>query len=347
MMERVSPAGVAIGRQASLQSLQAQLARATAEVASGRKSDPVLDMGIGASLLYRLRSDIQQGGAIKNGTSLAGERMKTMQTAMTSIRDIFQDVSAQILAADVLKQQSYTMLSADTPDLLASIADLLNTDFQGQKVFGGTDGATRPLDGIAELPARIQSMLEAAVATKGGALDADDIAGLMQDIEDAFDDGGSEFYGRYYGSSSRTGDGAPNLVRIGDGQALAYDVRADHGAFRDALKALAMTSLLGNGASRLSEDARTALCDRAGELMRGAQTQLTTLAGTLGTKQARLERVAEIHDHGVQATTAQINDLERADYYSLSDQINTMQIQLQATYSITAQLSKLSLVNYL
>ena len=45
--------------------------------------------------------------------------------------------------------------------------------------------------------------------------------------------------------------------------------------------------------------------------------------------------------------TAQINDLEAADYYTLSDQISTMQIQLQATYSITAQLSKLSLVNYL
>ncbi|MCG7361927.1 flagellar hook protein [Roseomonas sp. ACRSG] len=348
MMDRVSSAGIAIGRQANLQSLQAQLARATAEMSSGRKSDPAREMGVGASLLYRLHDDIQQGGAIKNSTSLAGERMKTMQTAMTSVGKIFEDVSAQILQADALKQQSYGTLAADTPDLLASISDLLNTDFQGQKVFGGTDSGSRPLQDIAKLPAQVQSMLDAAVAANGDApLDATGVAGLMQDIEDIFAGPGSAFYSLYYGSSSTTGDGKPNMVRIGEGQTLAYDARADNAAFRDAFKALAMTSLLGNGGGKLGDDAKVALADRAGELMRGAQSGLTTLAGTLGTKQARLERVAEIQSRAVDAAAAQINDLEQADYYTLSDQISTMQIQLQATYSITAQLSKLSLVNYL
>jgi flagellin-like hook-associated protein FlgL len=348
MMDRVSPAGVAIGRQANLQNLQAQLARATAEMSSGRKSDPAGTMGVGASLLYRLHDDIQQGGAIKNSTSLAGERMKTMQTAMTSVADIFKDVSAQILQADALKQQSYNALATDTPDLLSSIGDLLNTDFQGQKIFGGTDSGSRPLNNLAGLPAQIQSMLDAAVSANGGkALDADGVAGLMDTIEDAFAGPGSAFYSLYYGSSSSTGDNMPNMVRIGEGQTLSYDVRADNAAFRDAFKALAMTSLLGNGGDKLPEDAKVALAGRAGELMRGAQEGLTTLAGTLGTKQARLERVGEIQSRAVDTATAQINDLESADYYTLSDQISTMQIQLQATYSITAQLSKLSLVNYL
>ena len=72
MMDRVSPAGTAIGRQASLQALQAQLARSTAEMSSGRKSDPTRELGVGASLLYRLHDDVQQGGALKNSASLAG-----------------------------------------------------------------------------------------------------------------------------------------------------------------------------------------------------------------------------------------------------------------------------------
>jgi flagellin-like hook-associated protein FlgL len=348
MMDRVSPAGIAIGRQANLQNLQAQLARATAEMSSGRKSDPTREMGVGASLLYRLHDDIQQGGAIKNSTSLAGECMKTMQTAAGSIGKIFEDLSAQILQADALKQQSYDMLAADTPDLLASISDLLNTDFQGQKVFGGTDSGSQPLRDIGKLPAQIQSMLDAAVsANDGAALDGASVAGLMETIEEAFAGPGSPFYSLYYGSSSTTGDDRPNLVRIGEGQTLAYDMRADHAAFRDAFKALAMTSLLGKGSDMLTDEAKVALADRAGELMRGAQSGLTTLAGTLGTKQARLEHVAGIQSRAVDSATAQINDLEGADYYTLSDQISTMQIQLQATYSITAQLSKLSLVNYL
>lgn len=346
MMDRVSPAGVAIGRQSNLQLLQAQLARSTGEIASGRKSDPTRELGVGASLLYRLHDDVQQGGALKNSASLAGERMKTMQTAMTSVAKVMTDMSAQILQADALKQQSFTTLGNDTPDVMASIADLLNTDFQGQKVFGGTDSAKLPIKNIANLPAQVKTMLDAAVAANGGAaLNATQAATLMTDIGAMFGGPTSAFYTTYYGSGSKTGDSDPNLVRIGEGQTLSYDVRGDNAAFKDAFQALALTSLLNSG--KLESDAKVALTDRAGQLMRGAQSSLTTLSGSLGSKEARLERVAEIQSRTVDAATAQINDLEGADYYLLSDQVESMKIQLNATYAITAQLSKLSLVNYL
>ncbi|MBC9207752.1 flagellar hook protein [Roseomonas aerophila] len=346
MMDRVSGAGITIGRQASLQSLQSQIAQSTAEIASGRKSDPAREMGVGASLLYRLYDDIQQGDAIKNTTALAGERMKTMQTAMTSIGKILEDTSAQILQSDALKQQSYNTLGADTPDILASIADLLNIDFQGQKVFGGTDSAARPISNIADMPTKMKAILDAAVAANAGtALDAAAVQDVMDQIDDVF--GGAGFYADYYTSASKTGDGTPNLVRIGEGQTLAYDVRGDNAAFKDAMHALALTSLLGGDNSKLTEEAKTALASRAGELMRGAQSNLTTLAGTLGTKEARLEHVSTIQERTVSAATAQINTLEGADYYTLSDRVGMLKIQLQATYSITAQLQTLSLVNYL
>lgn len=348
MMDRVSGAGVAIGRQANLQALQSQIAQATGEIASGRKSDPAREMGVGASLLYRLYDDIQQGDAIKNTTALAGERMKTMQTAMTSIGKILEDTSTQILQADALKQQSYNTLGADTPDILASIADLLNTDFQGQKVFGGTDSAARPISNIGDVSVRMKAILDAAVAANGGAaLDASTVQDVLDDIDAIFGGPGSDFYTNYYTSGSSTGDGTPNLVRIGEGQTLAYDVRGDNAAFKDAMHALALTSLLGGDNSKLTEEAKTALASRAGELMRGAQSTLTTLAGTLGTKEARLEQVASIQERTVSAATSQINNLEGADYYTLSDRVSLLQVQLQATYSITAQLQKLSLVNYL
>jgi flagellar hook-associated protein 3 FlgL len=348
MMDRVSGAGITIGRQANLQALQSQIAQSTAEIASGRKSDPAREMGVGASLLYRLYDDIQQGDAIKNTTALAGERMKTMQTAMTSIGKILEDTSAQILQSDALKQQSYNTLGADTPDILASIADLLNTDFQGQKVFGGTDSAARPISNIADLPTRMKAILDTAVAANGGAaLDAATVQDVMDQIDDVFGGAGSAFYTDYYTSASKTDDGTPNLVRIGEGQTLAYDVRGDNAAFKDAMHALALTSLLGGDNSKLTEAAKTALASRAGELMRGAQTNLTTLAGTLGTKEARLEHVATIQERTVSAATSQINTLEGADYYTLSDRVSMLKIQLQATYSITAQLQTLSLVNYL
>jgi flagellin-like hook-associated protein FlgL len=345
MMDRVSPAGIAIGRQSNLQSLQSQLARAIGETSSGRKEDPTRDMGVAASLLYQLHDDIQQGTALQNSTSLAGGRMKTMQTAMSSIATMFQDMSAQILQADVLKQESYTNLATDTPDVMASIADLLNTDFQGQKIFGGTDSVARPLSNIDTLPAQMRALMDTAVANNGGApLDAAAVAGLISDIDSFFAGPG---FAVHHTSASKTADGDPNLVRIGEGQTMAYDVRADNPAFKDALHALALTSLLGSPATSLTSEAKVALAGDAGKLMRGAQASLTIVAGTLGTKEARLERVGEIQTRAIAAATIQINDLEGADYYTLSDQINTMKIQLEATYSITAKMADLSLVKFL
>jgi flagellar hook-associated protein 3 FlgL len=271
-----------------------------------------------------------------------------MQTAMSAIGDILKDTSTQILQADALKQQSYINLGADTPDILASITDLLNTEFQGQKVFGGTDSASRTLSNISNLPAQAKGILTTVLgAGSGGPVDATNVQDVLDQIDAIFDGPTAPFYGLYYTANSKTGDGQPNLVRIGEGETLSYDVRGDHAAFKGAIHALALTSLLGSSNSALTEEAKTIISTRAGELMRDAQSSLTTLAGTLGTKEARLEHVSTIQERTISAATSQINDLESADYYTLSDQVSMLQIQLNATYSITAQLQKLSLVSFL
>ncbi|HWL84049.1 MAG TPA: flagellin [Roseomonas sp.] len=361
MVDRVAPMGVSLGRQAQLRDLQNNLAVLTAEMSSGRKADPARELGVGASLLYKLYDDVQQGEAVKNGTSLAGQKLTAMQTALTSVGELMDQMSPEILKVDALKGNGYDIIASNAREMLASMTNLLNTSWDGQNLFAGTDSAFPPLKDSANLTGWAQDRLDAAASAAGGPLDATEAAALIGDFDAMFANadrdasGGTSFYGLVYQSTSRTSmagssdaeSDAPSLVRIGAGETLSYNIRADNPAFKDAFKALSLLSTLDAPDSKLSDDAKKALLDQAGELMRGARSQLTVVAGVLGSKQQRLDSVAQIQDRAVSAATAQINDLEGVDYYTVSDRINTLQIQLQATYSITAQLSKLSLVNYL
>ncbi|MCQ4159923.1 flagellin [Roseomonas sp. GC11] len=357
--DRVSPSGVAINRQNNLTRLQNELATLTAEMSSGRKSDPTRELGVGASLLYKLYGDVQQGEAIKNSTSLAGKRIEAMQTALTQVGDLMDQMSPEILKTDSLKGNGYTIIASNAREMLGSMIDLLNTSWDGQNIFGGTDSSQPPLANSSTLLDWAQTQLDDAVTAAGDALDETEAAALITTFDTMFAnetrDTSNSFYGLVYQSTSRTSMGSSadpesdtdTLIRIGAGETLSYNVRADNQTFKDAFKSLAILSTLDASSSELSEDAKTALIDEAGELMRGARSQLTVLAGVLGGKQERLEKVATIQDKAVTAATAQINDLEGADYYTISDKVSTLQIQLNATYAITAKLAELSLVNYL
>lgn len=348
MYDRVSPAGMSIGRQADLRLLQNEMARLTAEMSSGKKADPAREMGVGAALLYKLHGEVQQGESLKSVASQAGLRLSTMQTALGNIGTVLGQIGTQILQTEALDGESHKTIAAGARAALSSLGSLLNTSFNKQNVFAGTDSATPPVADTQGLLDRVQALLGAAVGG-GGGLDAAEADALLAEIDTVFNDSPAdpEFYGLVYTSASRTGDGNPTQIRIGAGETLSYDLRADNQAFKDAFQSLAILSVLDAPESQLSEEAKSALLDKAGLLMRGAQSQLTSLSGVLGIKEARLESVAEIQNRAVTAATAQINDLEGVDYYTVADRVSALQVQLQATYSITAQLNKLSLVNYL
>lgn len=370
MFDRVSPMGISIGRQAQLHNLQGDLARLTAEMASGRKSDPARELGVGASLLYKLYDDIQAGEAIQNATSLASKRLDGMQAALTSVGKLMDQMSPEILKIDALKGNGFQIIAQNAREVLGSMTDLLNMSWDGQSLFGGTDSAGPPLKDSAGLLAWAKESLTREISSQGRPLGAEAAELLADKFADLFGkperDGSpvvsdgvtplpASFYGLVYQSQSRTTSAglaadesdAPSQVRIGAGETLRYNVRADNDTFKKAFESLALLSVLDAPEAQMSEEAKTAVLDRAGTLMRGARADLTVLAGTLGGKQKRLEDVAEIQARAISAAAAQINNLEATDYYTVSDRINTLQIQLQATYSITAKLSELSFVNYL
>jgi flagellin-like hook-associated protein FlgL len=356
--DRITPSGVAIGRQAALSTMQARLALATAELSSGRKADAAGQAGLGASLLYRLHDQVAQGEALNESISLAGKRLEAMQTALTGVSDTLTQLSSATLQAHTMKEASWPVLAAQARDSMATVTDRLNAQFDGQYLFAGLDAASPPLRspddatvvaGDAGPLATLSAELSAAVTAAGGPLDATTAAAFVAALQAKFDSAAPTggFRGIFYTSESVAGDGKPNAVAIGAGETLSYDLRADDPALRKTFLATSLLSLLDAPETDLSAEAKTVLTEQAGNLLREAQGGITQSAGLLGSKQQRLERISDIQSNAMTAAAQQINTLEGVDYAATADRISQLQTQLQATYAITAKLSELSFVNYL
>lgn len=354
MFNRITSLGVALGRQLTLQNLQGELATLTSEIASGKKADPTKNLGVGVSVLYKLYTDVQQGDAIRSVSTMAGQRLETMQTALSSTNKLLGSMAATGLQAVTISDvNSETVVANKARDTMASLATLLNTQTDGEAVFAGTDSGKPPMRTSDIGLLAVRGSLDAAVTANANApLDELAVAGLLSDLDDMFNGPAPTQYSTLFYTSTSTTGGTPSQIRIGAGETLSYDVRGDHQGFKDAFQALSLMSLLDakdavTGASLLDEDAKAMVLDTANGLLGKAQSTLTTVAGILGVKQQRLDAVSDIQEKAVSAATAQINTLEGVDYYTASDRISSLEIQLKATYSITAKLSDLSLVNYL
>ncbi|CAH2605522.1 Flagellin (modular protein) (plasmid) [Rhodovastum atsumiense] len=254
--------------------------------------------------------------------------------------DFFNDNNVTIVKGGVASQSiNYTVGSAGATTLAAQIVDasgnvvrtisISGTGFTagatGTVSFDGTDGGTPSV----ALPA--QNYRVALVDTSGATPQPAGTPALT-----------SSFTGTAYVAGD---DGKRSQVMIGATSTISYDVKANKSDFRSLMQGLSMLSLLDS--DKLDNAAKKNLLEKAGSLLTGVQSQISVTAGVLGSTQQRLDRAATIQQSASNATVKQILQYEQADTYTDAQKLQTLQVQLQATYAITASLSKLSLVNYI
>ena len=108
-----------------------------------------------------------------------------------------------------------------------------------------------------------------------------------------------------------------------------------------------MAALVDDAAVTLTEAERQSLATQAGERLLTNQDELTDLRSNLGFAQSRIEQ-------SVTRIAAEMNSLEIAraellsvDNFKTATELETVQIQLETLYTLTARSSRFSLVNFL
>jgi flagellar hook-associated protein 3 FlgL len=143
------------------------------------------------------------------------------------------------------------------------------------------------------------------------------------------------------------GGDLPTSIEIGSDQTVQIDITAMDPAIVSMLKGLAMTSLLQRGILSGDDKSRADLAKLAGESLATSLEPFAELTARLGTIEATVINTGVRNDAEKSAMETARLGILAVDPYETATKLQDAQTQLEMLYSITARMSRLSLVNYL
>lgn len=315
--------------------LRQRLDSLAAELTTGRKSDIVGAAGGDLRRLYALEGDLARAETHARTIGLAADRAAATQLRLEGIQASLAGMGPEILAATSRGDMEGGLLfAAGAETAIGAAVSALNAAHGGRALFAGA-----AVDGVALAPAA--TLLADVEALIAGA--ADDVGAAIAAVDAYFDDPAGGFAtGVWRGDAAD----APAAV-TGEGGEIAYSARADDARLKAALKGLALAAAATRGAFAGAPSERLALLDAAGAVLTGAVPGLVALRGEIGAAEGALAAAAARNAGAAAALRLERNALTAADPYETAAAFQAHEAQLDAAYTMTARLSRLSIVNYL
>jgi flagellar hook-associated protein 3 FlgL len=332
----------------SMMRLQAELVTAQKELASGRVADVGLALGAHTGRTVSLRQEHSRLQAITDTNAIVTARLEATQAAVTEIR-AGADAFVSTLIDRAGSASAGADLAAAARARLEALTGTLNGTQSGEYIFAGINTDVRPVaDYFSNPPSPAKQAVDAAfLATFGFAQDdpaASTITGAqMQSFLDTtfatlFDPAG--WSGAWSSASDRN-----VRSRISPAELVDTGVSANAEGVRKL--AMAYTMVMDLGAPNLAPDALKAITDTALRLAGGASQDLTLEQGRVGAAQKRVTDANQRMSIQMDVLATHVNALEAVDPLEASTRVNTLLTQVQTAYALTAQIQKLSILNYL
>jgi flagellar hook-associated protein 3 FlgL len=347
----VSSATLSSVLQSNVSRLQTQLSTAETENSTGLLADIGLTLGAETGRQVALHQQMADLSAISSSNSVVSTQLDAASAALTSLQG-----TASTMLSSIIEGQAGTPgstgangLQQQASSALQSFASLANASVGGVYVFGGLNTDAAPIASYAQTPASaaqgaVESAFQSAFGFSVSSAQVSSITGpQMQGFLD------NQFAALFSGSawtsswSSASDTAASN--RIGADQTVTTSVGANRAGFQQMAQALTMVSEFG-GLS-LSSDAYAALTDTAQKVMTSASNALIETGSEVGAMQNQVSEATRSISLQQNVLTAQINAKESVSAYDVASQVTNLSNELQTAYSLTAQIHKLSLVNFL
>jgi flagellar hook-associated protein 3 FlgL len=325
---------------------QVSLSKATTEATTGRYADVGEKLGPLTGRDFSLRSDYDRVSNLIDTNAILTGRLDATQQAMTNLTGDANTFMQQLLASrDTSGGAAVVTPSGQTN--MASLVDTMNTTLNGQYLFAGINTAVAPMTNYAGSPA--QTAIDTAFQTFFGFPQSNTtaVAGItaaqMQTfITTALD---PQFQNPAWTTNWSTASSQNTTSRISTTQTVATSENANAQGFRDLAEAYTM--VLSLGGSALGQAAFQTVVDNAVGKLGSAVYNLSLSGGQLGTSQQQIKDASERMAIQKDLYNGEITKLEAVDPTEASVRVNSLQSQIEMSLSLTSQLHKLNLVDYL
>lgn len=314
--------------------LKQVLEKASAEVVTGRVSDMSSHLHGEFSFVTGIDRSLEMLEVYASAGTEADLFLTVQQTALTAAREAVLPLATGFLSAGNSDIPAVVSGTAETAEVaLGQVIEFYNGSVAGQNIFSGVTTDQPPF-------AAAEDMLAALETATAGLTTAADVAAA---VEAWFDTPGGGFETTGY-----LGSDTPLAGRlIGPGQQVATDTTGLHPRMRAALKGLATAAIATRTTPALAFNEQRDLMTVAGTTLLSAADDLTALQTEISLSQSVIEKQqARI---SAESTTLQIsrNNLLSVDPFEAVTKLEQAETQLEALYSVTSRLSRLTLADFL
>lgn len=306
--------------------------RLSTEMATGLRSDPARRLGGDLVTLAGIETSLARLEGFSVAAAEVGVFASAMQETLATLNRHAGDLAPSLLSAASAGNHAMTRnLAASAADRLGSALGALNTRVGDRTLFAGV--AT---DGPAVISAgTLLGVLDGLVAGQTTA------AGVEGIVTAWFADPGG------YAATVYLGGPGAGPVAVSPEDSVALDLTAEDPVIRETIMGLALAALVDRPGGLALPAEQQVLARRAGELMLGGETRRADLAARIGLAEGRIGGAVERNRAESSALETARVDLLSADPYETAARLQAAESQLEALYTVTARLARLSLVDFL
>ena len=354
MSNNVSTLGQLLDNNLRMRTVRTQLNDLQTQLSTGKKAQLLSGLGDDAITSVRTRASLKQIAVyqanIDNGTT----RIKQMTNVINQIKGQTKNVLDVLMGEQQKGDINLEMIHDFAHDALDQVRDLLNSKDDDRYLLAGADAFTTPLDknGIHET-----YMITQFNAWQAGTIDTDTLITNYKATPET-----TMGYSAPLSSDLVRGV----TIRADVGTEVDYTRLADSDGFKKILNSLALLDQMDLDKISLEDDDNPLTTQTAPGA--DAETQrdnfftlyedvIRTIkdgVNDLVLEEQRLERASlqlgnlqEDHTADKNALETLLGKVEDADTAEVATRLSSLQIQLSASYQVTARLGQLTLSNYL
>ncbi len=342
----VSNLAVQNAMRLTIQQGQAELLKLQTEVTTGRHADVGLALGSSAARSVSLQRELARLDTLVDTNSVVTQRLAASQSALATMAEAAQQVRNTLVtfkgndAADQLAIQKTEIQSA-----MSAFSSAANLSFNGEFLFAGINTDVRPFE---DYGAAAKSTFDTALATY---MSANGIASMSDFTKAEMEDFITNTLEPLYASDAQwaadwSKASSQNMTsRISTTEVVQSSTNATTEGFRKF--ALASVIALELMDANVSSEVRAYIGETALGYVEQANTQITAERSTLGISEARVKKANTSLQAQIKLINTHITDLEGVDTYAASTRMNTLLTQVETSYTLTARIQRLSLIDFL
>lgn len=339
----------------SVDRLTAQNASLQGQLTSGVVSDSYAGLGDQRTVALSLQPQITKVGAWQGNITSAQNTLSVTQTVMSRIATITSNLQTSLIGLQGNTTAINVSLAASQArQSLTELASLLNTQSGSQYVFGGNASDTAPVPDPSSVTS--SSFFQTIAASVAGVATNGAAATETASVAAASDNSpGQSVFSSALSVDATTAAATGHSVTVGDQQHVTVGFVATQGgaasatstgsSIRDLMRGLAVVGSLDQ--ANASSSGFSNLVADTGSQMQAVSSSLNLTVASLGQTQAQMASQGNSLGQLGDALTKQLGLVKYSDPAALSVQLTMTQNQLQASYSLIADMKGMSLAAYL